>query len=198
MPSKISKTCILFASPRKQGNTASLLSPFMETLRDSGAEIQYFDVYERQISGCKACLWCQKDTDAICCIQEDEMQPILRAVSDSDLIVLASPIYIWSAPAPLKAVIDRLVYAACKYYGDDPHGPSLLQGKKLALLCTCGYPVSKGADLYEEEMKRFCKHVQMYYLGMLCERQRNLKETFMDEAKKGRAQEFGREVMKAL
>ena len=41
----------------------------------------------------------------------------------------------------------------------------------------------KGADLYEEMMKRYCKHCGLTYAGMLAERQRNLKEPFMNEVK---------------
>ena len=97
-----------------------------------------------------------------------------------------------AAPAPVKAVIDRAIYASCKYYGDDPHGPALFKGKRLALLTTCGYPVEKGADLYEEMMKRYCKHCGLTYAGMLAERQRNLKEAFMDAAKESHAREFAK------
>ena len=97
----------------------------------------------------------------------------------------------------MKAVIDRAIYASCKYYGDDPHGPALFKGKRLALLTTCGYPVEKGADLYEEMMKRYCKHCGLTYAGMLAERQRNLKEAFMDAAKESHAREFAKALIGA-
>jgi multimeric flavodoxin WrbA len=165
-------------------------------LENSQNEVKYFDVYESHIGGCKACLGCQKDTATINCVVQDEMQPILNAVAQSDVLIFAAPIYIWSAPAPVKAVIDRLVYASCKYYGDNPKGPSLLENKKLAIITTCGYPVEKGADLYQEEMKRFCKHAKMIYAGMLCERQKNLKEPFMDSEKEEHAKNFATMLQK--
>ncbi len=162
----------------------------MGKLADAGADIKYFDVYEKNIAGCRVCLECQKDKEHICCAVDDDMGPLLEAAADSELIVVAAPVYLWSAPAPVKAVLDRLVYSSCKYYGDDPHGPALLRGKKLAVITTCGYPVEKGADLYEEMMKRFCRHCGMEYAGMLAERHRNLKEPFMDEGKEARAVAF--------
>lgn len=188
------KYCVIFGSPRKNGNTAAMLSVVLEELRKTEAEICEFNAYDMDIAGCRACLGCQKNKEEICCVTDDDMQPILKAAAESDVIILAAPIYIWSAPAPVKAVIDRLVYSGCKYYGDDPHGPSLFEGKQLALICACGYPVDKAADLYEEEMKRYCKHTKMKYIGMLCERQRNLKEPFMDEEKKLRAEEFAKKL----
>lgn len=192
------KTTIVYGSPRKKGNTASLLTPFMDELEKGGAQIDYFDVYEKKIAGCRVCLGCQKDTQHAVCVIRDDFQPILHSMESADLIVYAAPIYAWAAPAPVKAVIDRSIYSFCKYYGDDPHGPSMYEGKRLALLTTCGYPVEKGADLFEQMMKRYCRHCRLEYAGMLAERQRNLKEPFMDEEKEQHARDFARGLNKKL
>ena len=190
----MSKYTIIFGSPRKNGNTASLLKPFMSELREMKVDIDYFDVYDMDIGGCRDCLWCQQDKKHIGCVIQDDMQPILESISTSDTIVFASPIYAWSAPAPVKAVIDRTVYASCKYYGGDPYGPALLSGKRLALIVTCGYPVETGADLYAEEMKRYCKHCGMEFAGYIVERQKNLADPFIDEQKIDKAGEFARRL----
>lgn len=189
------KVTVIFGSPRKQGNTASLLKPFLDELASMGVETEYFDVYEQSIAGCRVCLGCQKDKENICCTVQDDMQPILRSIGESEVIVVTAPVYLWSVPAPVKAVLDRIVYASCKYYGDDPRGPALLMGKRLAVITTCGYPVEKGTDLLEEQMKRFCKHCGLTYAGMAAERHRNLKEPFMDEEKAVRIRAFARELM---
>ena len=73
----------------------------------------------------------------------------LESELDCDLLLLASPIYLWSCTAPMKVALDRCIYALCKYYGDEK-GPSLWEGKAVAALTTCGYRVEKGADLWEE------------------------------------------------
>ncbi len=189
------KCTIVFGSPRKKGNTASLLHPFIEELKSNGMKVDYYDVYEKGIQGCRACLRCQKDSKRVYCVIKDDMEPILSSMTESDLIVFAAPIYIWAAPAPVKAVVDRSVYASCKYYGDDPKGPALFSGKRVALITTCGYSIEKGADLYEEMMKRYCKHCDLTYAGMLAERQRNLKEPFMNEEKEAHARTFARELI---
>ena len=189
------KVTVVFGSPRKNGNTASLLAPFMDELAKAGAELEFFDVYEKNIGGCRACLQCQQDKSRAYCVLDDDMQPILGSASACDVLVIAAPIYCWGIPGPVKTVFDRFIYAFCKYYGDEPHGPALLTGKKLALLTTCGYPVEKGADLYEESMKRIAKHCRLDYAGMLAERQRNLKEPFMNEEKETHAREFARTLI---
>ena len=123
------------------------------------------------------------------------MQPILKSMAEADVIVYAAPVYIWSAPAPVKAVIDRSVYSTCKYYDDDPHGPALLKGKRIALITTCGYPVEKGVDIFEDQMKRYCKHCGPTYAGTLADRQRNLKEPFMNEEKELKARAFAKSLL---
>lgn len=183
------KVCILMGSPRKDGNTAALAKPFIETLKARGAEVITFDVYDMDLRPCVACRTCQKDWSVFGCPQQDDMEKIFDAVMDADLLVLASPIYSWYCTPPMKNAIDRLVYGMNKYYGEEM-GPSIWAGKKMALISTCGYPPDKGADLWEEGMRRYCKHSRLVFLGMAAERQRKYGETFMDEEKEVKMMEF--------
>ena len=189
------KVCVIYGSPRKNGNTATLLKPFLEELTKAGAWVAFHDVYESDIAGCRVCLECQKDKSRPYCAIEDDMQTILTSAAKADLIVLAAPVYCFGLPGPVKTVLDRLVYPFCKYYGDDPHGPALLRGKRLVFVTTCGYPVDKGADLCDESLRRLAKHMQIDYAGMLAERHRNLKEPFMDEAKEAHARAFAKSLL---
>ena len=40
----------------------------------------------------------------------------------------------------------------------------------MALLLTCGYRPERGCDLFEEGMRRYCKHSRLRYLGSHAER----------------------------
>ena len=95
---------------------------------------------------------------------------------------------------PVEKGADRLVYGMNKYYGEEM-GPSIWKGKKMALISTCGYPVEKGADLWEEGMKRYAKHSRLQYVGMVCERQRNYGEQFMDEEKEAKMRAFAKQCI---
>lgn len=183
------KICVLKASPRKQGNTYSLTEVVTTQLRAEGCEVTEFDLYSMNIKPCMACRVCQEDWNRAYCIQNDDMDKVIEAVSQSDLIILASPIYSWYCTPPLKAALDRLVYAMNMYYGDE-WGPSLWKGKSMAIITTCGYPVEKGADLFEEGMKRYAKHSKLNYLGMLCERHASYKDKFVDDEKEQHAKDF--------
>ena len=191
------KVLILMASPRKEGNTAALLAPFCEELVRGGAEVETVWLYDREIRPCLACRGCQKDWTRFACVQQDDMGEIAEHILACDLLVLATPIYSWYCPAPMKAMLDRLVYGLNKYYGE-AKGPSLWAGKALAVLETCGYRPEKGADLFEEGVRRYCKHSGLRYLGSHAERHLGYAVPFMDEEKAQRTRAFAQMLLELV
>jgi len=188
------KVCLLAGSPRKQGNTAALMNPFADELIAAGAEVETVWLYDRDIRPCLGCRACQRDWTAFSCIQQDDVPGLAETVLESDLLVLATPIYSWYCTAPMKALLDRLVYGLNKFYGEKK-GPSLWQGKDVALLLTCGYRPEKGADLFEEGIRRYCKHSGLRYLGAHAERHMGYAIPFMDGDKEARTRAFAQSLL---
>ena len=188
------KVCCLKGSPRKNGNTNALTDIVLERLTEEGAAVKTFSLYEMDIKPCLACRKCQEDWNHVTCARQDDMQQIFAAVMECDLLLLSTPIYSWYCTTPMKAALDRMVYALNMYYGEQ-RGPSLWEGKQLALITTCGYPPEKGADLLEEGIRRYCRHSKLQYMGMLCERHQGYHIPFMDEAKKEHAEAFARKLV---
>ena len=190
------KATVLFASPRgRESNTMALLRPALETWRGAGHEAEVFSLYDLHIEGCLACRCCQTDWQQPACAIDDDMQPIVRSILRSELVLLATPIYSWYCTAPLKAALDRLVYAMDKYYGSQGRGPALLAGKAMAAVVTCGYRPERGADLFLEGMRRWCRHTEMRWLGALTERHMGYGTGFMDGEKAAHAAEFASQVL---
>lgn len=183
------KCLILMGSPRKNGNTIALVRPFKKKMENLGVDCRLIWLYEQDLRPCLACRACQKDWKRVYCAQEDDMQEIFDEILACDLLVLATPVYAWYCTAPMKAMLDRLAYAMNKYYGDEK-GPALWQGKKVALISTCGYRPEQGTDLWETGIKRYCKHSKLTYMGMLAERHLGYKTVFMDSEKEKRAVAF--------
>ena len=189
------KSIVVFrGSPRKNGNTNALTDAAVSCFREAGCSITVFDLYDMEILPCRACRVCQEDWTRVHCIQEDDFGKAAAAVQESDLILLATPIYSWYCTAPMKALLDRMVYAFNMYYGEK-RGPSLWEGKRAALITTCGYRPEKGADLFEEGIRRYCRHSKLEYLGMLCERHMGYQTVFMDEEKRAHAVQFAEELL---
>ena len=185
------KLCVLMGSPRSQGNTAALTQEFLHQWEALGEESRVISLYSCRIQPCLGCMACQECMDGLGCVQQDDFSAIFQEMSGADLILLATPIYAWYCTAPMKALLDRTVYAGNKNYGSQK-GPALLAGRYAASLTTCGYPPEKGADLWEEGLKRMCRHSKMNYLGMFCCRDLGRNVPFMDEQKRQGVRAFAR------
>lgn len=208
------KILIVTASPRKNGNTNSLVRACTteldrlaeERTRAAAAAFEYevVDLYDLNILPCVACRCCQTDWSDCFCVQKDDMDALFPKVVAADLLVLATPVYAWYCTAPMKAFLDRCVYACNKYYDDaagthgGERGPALWAGTKVALITTCGYKPEKGADLLEEGLRRYCKHSQMEFVGTLVERHLGYTVDFMDQEKEDHAKSFARRLADAI
>jgi len=83
------KVCVLFGSPRKNGNTAALLSVVAEELTQGGADMETIWLYEQNIHPCTACRACQRNWSVFGCSQQDDMQMIFDSTLACDLLMLA-------------------------------------------------------------------------------------------------------------
>ena len=192
------RTCVLFASPRREAsNTLAVTNIFLDAWRAAGHRAEVFPLYDLSIAPCRACRACQNDHAAPNCAIHDDMDDIFESILQSDLIVFASPIYSWYCTAPLKAAMDRLVYALCKFYGE-MRGPSLLEGKALCAITTCGYRPEQGADLFDEGLRRWCKHARVRYLGLFAARHMGYDVPFMTPEIAENAKAFAEKIFKNM
>ncbi len=188
----------LMGSPRKKGNTIQVVTPLMEALGAAGIETELIWLYDKQIAPCTACRVCQKDWTSFSCRVHDDMYEIADKIMAADCIVFATPIYSWYCTAPMKAMLDRLVYGLNKYYGEK-WGPSLWTGKNAAVAVTCGYPVDKGAIVFEDGMKRYCKHSKLNLVGTLAIQATGVEinNPFLTEEKMREIGSFAQTLVKA-
>ena len=105
------KITVLNGSPRKQ-NTTAMAEAFAEGARAAGHEVEVLQVGKMKINGCLACEYCH-GKGAGQCVQKDDMEKVMPAYKDCDMIVFASPIYYFDMTAQLSAAIQR-VYAIGK------------------------------------------------------------------------------------
>lgn len=187
------KFCVLMGSLRRDGNTAALLRPFLEECEAMDVEAETIWLCDKEIRPCLGCKACQDCLDGPGCVQKDDFEEIFQAMVNCDVIVLATPIYAFFCTAPMKVLLDRAIYAGVKNYGREK-GPRLLAGKRLAAIATCGYPPERGADLWEEGVKRFCRHGGLEYMGIFCRRDWGSREPFMNEEREQAVRDFAQAI----
>lgn len=116
------KITIVNGSPRK-GNTLTAINALIEGA-GTAHEIEVIDADKLNISGCKGCGACECYKG---CIADDDTNPTVDKIAESDLIVWAQPVYWWGVTAQTKLVIDKCY---CK--------GAALKGKKIGLITIGG------------------------------------------------------------
>ena len=121
------KVAIISGTPRSNGYTSELIKNLSAGLKNAGCEVKTVTLFDKVISGCNNCGVCQKKGNEGKCTIADDMRPIFTVVDDSELLIIASPIYMWQFTACTKAFLERL---HCMY--------DSLDGKRIALAMTMG------------------------------------------------------------
>jgi multimeric flavodoxin WrbA len=98
---------VLNGSPRKNGNTSALVQAFTEGAQSAGHTVTEFFLDKMDIHGCKGCFGGHSSRECPC-VQRDDMAQIYPAVKESDVVVLATPLYYWNMSGQLRTAVDRL------------------------------------------------------------------------------------------
>jgi len=95
-------------SPRMgKGNTAMILTPFIEGMEEAGSEVELFYASRLKIKPCSCGeMYCWYEKPGECCIKDD-MQMLYARLKEADILVLATPVYI-PLPGAMQNVINRL------------------------------------------------------------------------------------------
>lgn len=99
-------------SPRKGGNTETLLNVVLEELKKSGWETELVKVGGTSIRGCIACNKCFENLDNECNVKKDNFNAIFAKMLKADAMILGSPVYFAAVSADLKALVERAGYVA--------------------------------------------------------------------------------------
>ena len=100
------KIVVLTGSPRKGGNSSAMADAFIKEAKAKGHTIVSFDVTKMDIGGCHACETCFKTGKA--CSFDDDFNKIAPEILEADGVVFVMPVYWYSIPSQIKAVIDRI------------------------------------------------------------------------------------------
>jgi len=156
----------IMGSPRKHGNTDLLLDEALKGAESQGAEIERIVINNLEIKPCTEDYGCA--ITGICTIRDD-MDDIYTKLLDADRIIVASPMFFYSMPSQLKALIDRSQALWSRKYllkWDLPDGDR--KGAFIAVGATKGKNLFDGAKL---TMKYFYYAIHVEYVDNLLIRQ---------------------------
>lgn len=121
------KIVVITGSPRKKENSFAMTEAFIKASKEKGHTIKRFDAAMMNIIGCRACETCFKTGKA--CSFNDDFNVIASAIQEADAVVFSMPVYWYTIPSQIKAVIDKLF----SFY----HAEIDLSGKECAIITCC-------------------------------------------------------------
>ena len=138
------KIIAIYGSPRRKGNTATLLQKAVEGARDAGAEVEEIVLRDLKMSPCLEIYGCKNAGE---CRLKDDFQTARDQILAARGLMLASPVFFYTVSAHTKILMDRFQSLWVKKYwiDDTPKGPPPVQRK--ALFISVG--ATRGKKLFD-------------------------------------------------
>lgn len=115
------KIAAIYGSPRRNGNSATLLNHTVQGALDAGASVETIVLRDLNISPCLELYGCK---EAGRCIIQDDFQQVYEQILSCQGIILASPMFFYTVSAHTKILMDRCQSLWVKKYWIDkvPYG----------------------------------------------------------------------------
>ena len=136
------------SSPRdnRLSKTELILQKFLEGARQAGAATETRYLRQYRIKHCLGCFGCWLQHKGQCVQQDDMTGELIGRFLESDLVVLATPLYHFNMNARMKAFIERtlpMMEPAFADKGERPGHPFRLdRAPKIVALSVCAFPES--------------------------------------------------------
>jgi len=97
-------------SPRRKGNTETLIQTVFRVLQKEGIETEMIQLGNKPVQGCTACLECREKKDGKCHIKNKTLNLCIEKMREADGILLGTPVYFADVTSEMKALIDVAGY----------------------------------------------------------------------------------------
>jgi multimeric flavodoxin WrbA len=134
----------IYGSPRRKGNTATLLDHAVRGAEDAGTQVEKIVLRDCKMSPCLEIYGCKKTGR---CVIKDDFHDVMDKLLSCKGIMLASPIFFYSVSAHTKILMDRCQSLWVKKYWVDqiPYRKTNLNRK--GLFISAG--ATKGKKLFD-------------------------------------------------
>jgi multimeric flavodoxin WrbA len=134
----------IYGSPRRRGNTATLLRHAVQGAVDAGAAVDEIILRDLKISPCLEIYGCK---DKGRCVIKDDFHQVVDQILAAQGVILASPIFFYTVSAHTKILMDRCQSLWVKKYWIDKVPAGQREFKRKGLFISVG--ATKGKKLFE-------------------------------------------------
>jgi multimeric flavodoxin WrbA len=152
----------ILGSPKMEGNTAAALRVFEEAIGDKH-EVERVNLPELEVTGCQGCYACQEKPNEASCVVRDGATDVLKRIVGADAVVYATPLFMWGFASKIHALMERHISLVTGF--STPPYKSLVEGKKIALLVTCGGPGGGNTDAIKKVFDGFAQFGKAHAVG---------------------------------
>jgi multimeric flavodoxin WrbA len=187
----------IYGSPRRRGNTATLLKHAVKGAADAGAQVDEIILRDLKMSPCLEIYACKKEGK---CAIKDDFQNVVDQILSADGLILASPIFFYTVSAHTKILMDRCQSLWVKKYWIDKVPFGQWEPKRKGLFISAG--ATKGKKLFNGVLltvKYFFDVLDMELFGSLLYRGLEFEEDVLTHPEYlEEAYEAGKGLAKAL
>ena len=148
-------------SPRRKGNTATIVEAICEAAEKRGAETKTFFVADWDMHCCTGGRACARGEVDICAF-DDDFTVNAPSLVGADAIIVASPVYFGMITGPLKTFLDRW----CTFF-DEEFRMRIVPGKKLVTVTTSAAPAKQFEEVNDYLVKWFGSFFKMEHVGRI-------------------------------
>lgn len=134
----------VYGSPRRAGNTATLLKRAVEGATAAGASVDEIVLRDYKISPCLEIYGCKKAGE---CVIKDDFQEVRDRVLACKGLMIATPIFFYTVSAHVKMFMDRCQSLWVKKYWIDETPFNQWEPVRRGLLISAG--ATKGKKLFD-------------------------------------------------
>jgi multimeric flavodoxin WrbA len=139
------KIVIVNSSPKMtKSNTHVMTEAFSRGAIAAGAEVENIFLAKHMIKPCLGCFACWFETPGKC-VLNDDVEMILNRMSDAELLIFATPLYVDNISGTMKLLMDRMIAKGSPAIETDKNGESRHVVKKskltkVGVISNCGFP----------------------------------------------------------
>jgi multimeric flavodoxin WrbA len=134
----------IYGSPRRRGNTATLLKHAVQGAVDAGAQVNEIVLRDLKMSPCLEIYACKKEGR---CAIKDDFHNVVDQILSAKGLILASPIFFYTVSAHTKILMDRCQSLWVKKYWIDKVPFGQWEPKRKGLFISVG--ATKGKKLFD-------------------------------------------------
>ena len=157
-------------SPRgENSNTNRMVGEFLKGAVEACAEVENIFLVDKKIGHCRGCFVCWIKTPGKCVIHDD-IHDLTEKFISSDIVVLATPVYVDGVTGIMKNFMDRLIPIVDPHFTKDENGETrhvmrYRRYPRMVIISNCGFPDNDHFQVVSHHYHRMARNMHSEVIG---------------------------------